>query len=74
MSKDKRHGRAPLAPAGQRAGQGDRQDPIDPEPMKVFLDVLTQFLRNLDDRRYSGMDGTAYPFADFVQHPRGLSQ
>jgi len=41
---------------------------IDPGRLEVFLDVLTQILRNIDDRSYSGMEGRAYPFTDLPQH------
>jgi DNA-binding MarR family transcriptional regulator len=35
---------------------------IDPRRLEVFLDVLTQILRSIDDRIGTGMDGKAYPF------------
>jgi|SRR5450631_1984478 len=35
---------------------------IDAGRLEVFLDVLTQILRNIDEKSDSGMDGKAYPF------------
>jgi DNA-binding MarR family transcriptional regulator len=35
---------------------------IDPRRLRIFIDVLTEILRNIDDKSFSGMDGKAYPF------------
>jgi DNA-binding MarR family transcriptional regulator len=35
---------------------------IDPRRLEIFLDVLTQILRSIDQKSASGMDGNAYPF------------
>lgn len=53
--------------------RGEVMGNIEAGRLEVFLDVLTQILRNIDEKSYSGMDGKAYPFADGVHHPRSRS-
>ena len=53
--------------------RGEVMGNIDGGRLEVFLDVLTQILRNIDEMSYSGMNGTAYPFADVPHPPRSRS-
>jgi hypothetical protein len=50
--------------------RGEVMGSIDPEQLAVFLDVLNQILRNIEEQSYSGMDGNAYPFADGIPQSR----